>query len=116
MKNPLLDRLEKRQHGSRAEKKASKRMGARQTLASGALEWDKGDYEVADMLLDSKATIHRSVSLKLDWLEKIRKEAQGKKMVGGIHIQFTNPDGEPVPNGSWIVLPESFVQRLLNED
>lgn len=117
MKNPLLERFERRagNAGKSAEKKAVKRMGARATLASGALDHDKGDYSLEDVLFDSKSTVKGSISLKHEWLEKIAKEAQGKKMVGAIHIQFTEDDGGIKKDGSWIALPEWFVRKLLIE-
>lgn len=117
MKNPLLARFERRSGhaGGVAEEKAAKRLGARATLASGALDFDKGDYSFEDVLFDSKATINKSISLKHEWLEKIVKEAQGKKMVGAIHIQFTEANGDIKKDGAWVALPEWFVRKLLIE-
>lgn len=114
MNNRVLDRLNKKQcHGTLAERKGARRMGARATLASGALDFDKGDYEMDSLLVDSKATVHKSISLKQEWLEKIRKEAQGKQKVGAVHIQFTDDKGNVVRNGSYFVVPEAFLRGLL---
>jgi hypothetical protein len=115
MKNPFIKRTARADHGRRAEKKAVRRFGGKATRASGALDFDKGDYEVSNLLVDSKATVHKSMSIKLAWLDKIRKEAQGKDKVAALHVQFTTPEGEPVLNGSWVLIPEGLLRRLLNE-
>ena len=113
MKNPLLERYGRQNTGSLAEKKAAKRLGGSSTLASGALDFDKGDYELGDLLVDSKSTVNKSISLKRDWLDKISKEAHGKQLIGAVHLQFTDQRGEPVKNGSWFVIPEGLMRSLL---
>ena len=66
--NPYLRRASKQRHGSLAEKKAAKRLGARPTFASGSLDFQKGDFSTSDFLFENKSPVARSLSVKLDWL------------------------------------------------
>ena len=67
------------------------------------------------LLLDSKATIHKSFSLKKDVLEKITLEANGKIKVGGILLQFVDSNGDVKRDGAWAIIPEWFLQELMSE-
>lgn len=110
--NPWLARRKTMKHGQKAESRAATRLKVRQTIASGAFN-DKGDIDYGDLLIDSKSTIHESISLKREMLKKITKEGEGKGMVGVILLQFVNPDGTNKPNGSWCVMPEFMMRRLM---
>ena len=78
VKNPYLDRLSSRDsghHGRVAEKKAAKRMGGTQKPGSGSLPGAKGDIDLPEFLVENKATLAKSYSLKLDTLLKVYQEA-----------------------------------------
>lgn len=99
--------------GRRAEKKTAQRLGGRQTAASGALDADKGDFSVQDWLVENKSTQNASLSLKLEWLQKISREAMPNGKVPALAVQFTNADGTPARAGSWVMVPEHvFKERL----
>lgn len=113
--NPWLDRRKNPTHGQKAERKATNRLKVRGTIASGAFD-DKGDIDYGDLLIDSKATIHESISLKREMLRKITKEGEGKSKVGVILLQFVNSEGDVKPNGSWCVMPEFMMRRLMEKE
>ena len=107
-----LERRKNPQHGQKAERKATKRLKVRQTIASGAFH-DKGDIDYGDLLIDSKATIHNSFSVKRDILKKITREGEGKGKVGVILVQFVDGEGDIKTNGSWCVMPEWLMRQLM---
>ena len=91
----------------------SKRLGflraANQVVAragSGSIEGYKGDIEFADFLLENKATLNRSFSVKLDWLDKISREAREEGLTPALSIQFVDRQGKPVRHGRWVMIPE----------
>lgn len=115
---PLERRAAKRaigDHGRRAEKKTAKRMKGRLTPASGAMVGAKGDFALPKFLVENKSTNNASLSLKLEWLEKISKEAVcvGKEAL--LTIQFVKANGEPVNFGKWALIPESVLNEILEE-
>lgn len=101
------------QHGFRAEKKASKRLGGRETLASGALVFDKGDILVDDFRIECKSTIKDSIPIKRGWLKKITAEAQDKLQDPALMIQYVTEDGQAKDNGSWVAIREIDFKELL---
>ncbi|HEY0817230.1 MAG TPA: hypothetical protein VGD46_00530 [Rhizobacter sp.] len=100
--------------GRRAERKASTRLGARLTPASGAIASAKGDFAAGDFLCENKSTTNASLSLKLDWLQKISREALPKGKTPALALQFVNADGTPEKAGSWVMIPEHLFKELLD--
>ena len=113
--NPYLARLEgrgKTSHGKASEKKLAKSVGARLTPASGAIESAKGDMKVGEFLIESKSTIHASISLERDFFLKIAHEAQFAGKVPALSVSFVTGDGSPKKNGEWVCLPLHFFKEL----
>lgn len=115
--SPLDRRIGKRNsgtHGQVAEKRTAKRLAADLTPASGAIDGAKGDMATCDMLIENKATKNASMSLKLDWLQKIAHEAEGKGKQPALAVQFVTTDGKPVRDGAWVMVPEwVFKERCM---
>ncbi len=105
MGNPLIERLGKSKHGTRSERRVAKRLGARVRPGSGAMQGAKGDSVLPKLLVESKATINGSLSLKKQWLDKITREALASNRAPALSVSFVRPSGEAVPHGDWIVLP-----------
>lgn len=114
--NPLLRRLSKGDHGERAEKKAAKRLGGRQTPGSGSQQHSKGDVVLPTFLVENKATLHESMSVKLEWLKKISLEAIGRSREPALAIQFVDGQGKPVVDGSWVMIPERVFRELVLDE
>jgi len=104
--NPYLKRSARNQHGQKAERKAAKRLKGRQTPASGALVGAKGDIVKRAFLIESKATKHASISVTLDWLDKISKEALDAGKDPALLIQFVDAGGNPWRGSTWVLVPE----------
>lgn len=106
--------------GTKSEKKVAKRLGARLTAASGAMETDKGDMVLSDACpmagfrIEAKATSLASFPLKLEVLAKIMREANDRQQFPALSVSFTRPDGSPLENGAWIVMEEKIFKLLLS--
>lgn len=109
----LVDRLKKaHSHGQRSEKKTAKRVGGRANAGSGAIDSLKGDITLRSFLVENKATEHRSMSLKLDWLEKITREAREVGKLPALAIQFVDKQGTPIVNGKWVLIQEDEFSEI----
>ena len=112
MDNPLLRRLSKGDHGQRAEKKAAKRLGGRQTPGSGSKDHSKGDIVLTQFLVENKTTNGESLSVKLSWLRKISAEAIGRTKEPALAFQFVNGQGQPSADGAWVAIPERLFREV----
>lgn len=114
--NPYLARQARHsigKAGRKAEKKTAKRLGGRLMAASGALEAQKSDFQVANFRCENKTTTNASIGLKLEWLEKITKEALPNGQTPALALQFVTPEGDPVRYGSWVCIPEHLFKEWL---
>ena len=80
---------------------------------SGAMDGAKSDFTTANFRVESKATQAKSMSIKLDWLQKISQEALERSQVPAIAIQFVDAQGDPRKDGVFIAIPEWALQELL---
>ena len=104
--NPYLRRSARLQHGQKAEKLAARRLKGRLTPASGALAGAKGDIVKRSFLIESKATKHESIGVRLAWLDKIAKEALDAGKDPALIIQFVDATGNPWRGSGWVLIPE----------
>ena len=116
MINPYLNR--QTQHrigksGRASEKRLTKNLGGRGRPASGAMEGAKGDIDLGSILMESKSTTNASMALKLGWLAKISREAISEGKLPALSVSFITPDGEPVMNGQWVLIPLHKFKELL---
>jgi len=102
-------------HGQKAERLTSKRLGGQARAGSGSVEGFKGDIEVAEFLLENKSTINKSISLKLEWLDKISREARSEGKTPGLSIQFVDTQGKPVRHGRWVMIPEDEFYEFISK-
>lgn len=105
--------------GRRAEKGLAARLHGEQTLASGAKAGDKGDVSVKrdahQFLIEAKSTKFDSISLKLQWLLKIKQEALESCCDPAIAINFTNDHGVLIKDGSWILISEKKFKEMIGD-
>jgi len=110
--NPLLKRLaNKQQHGRKSEKRVAKLMGARLTPGSGAIDGAKGDAVLPNFLVEMKATVNGSYSLKKETLNKITQEAMARNKVPLLMVSFVIGSGTKLHNGDWACLPLWFLKQ-----
>ena len=113
--NPFMDRQDKRDHGTRAEKKTAKRLAGHLRPGSGAVEGAKGDILLPTYLLENKCTENASLSLKFGWLEKISREALQENRLPGLSLQFVDKLGNPRLYGRWVMIPEDEFKEMIGE-
>ncbi len=113
--NPFIDRNNRgtHKHGQKSERKTAGRLQGACRPGSGSVEGAKGDIMLADFLIENKATVHRSISLKLDWLDKISSEARQEGKEPGLAIQFVDDNGNPVRGGRWVMIPEDEFKEMI---
>jgi len=110
--NPLLKKLGESDHGRKAEKRTAKRLSGNTQPGSGCRDHSKGDIKLGAFLLENKSTVSESLSVKLAWLKKIADEAVAINREPALSIQFVDSQGRPVPEGSWVAIPERVFREL----
>jgi hypothetical protein len=76
------------------------------------MEGAKGDLKLPGILIEAKSTEAASMALKLDWLLKIKQEALNSGRIPACAINFTLGNGQPRPNGKWVLIEESVFHEL----
>ena len=114
----IVDRANKpgHDHGQKAERKTAKRVGGSANAGSGSIEGFKGDITLPTFLVENKSTEHRSISVKLDWLEKITREARERGKSPALSIQFVDKQGTPLTCGRWVMIPEDEFKDVISEE
>jgi hypothetical protein len=98
--------------GRASEKRLTRDLGGRARPASGAMEGAKGDISLGAVLLEAKSTINSSFALKLEWLLKIAREARSEGSMPALAVSFITPDGRPVLDGEWCLIPMHKFREL----
>ena len=104
-RNPYAADVTNHTHGQKSEKRVVKNMGGIQVIASGAIEGLKSDGVLDHFRVECKSTTKKSISVKWDWLLKIRKEALETNRCPVLTLSFVNPQGEAETAGDWAVIP-----------
>lgn len=72
--------------------------------ASGAIQGLKGDVKTKRLLVECKLTQKKQISVKKEWLQKIKEEA---KRVAKIPALYIDVDGE-----GWVCVPKEVFQSI----
>lgn len=112
-KDPLkwLD-ADKKKTFQKHEDHLAKTVEGKKTPASGALN-KKGDVQTSTTIYEAKSTDSRSLSLKLDWLEKVTDEALrlGKKPILSIYFS-----GAELPcQKQWFLVDEATYMEIFGD-
>ncbi len=94
----------RRAFGLKKEQECADRLGAEVTLGSGADYAHKGDFALNDFLVEHKATLKESFSIKGKTWDKILKEASAK---GKIPAMIININGR-----SLVVMEEAMIKEI----
>ena len=121
MKNPLLDRLDKKSKQSRGywqspkkEAALAKSVGGRTTLASGSKK-EKGDVrKVGVTRLEHKITQNKSFSVTREMIRKVENAALACEEVPALVVEFINPKTGK-SEGEIACIPMADLKRLLNQ-
>lgn len=119
--DPNYDKVKKsRKH----ENRIASSLGGRTLIQSGAAapskwarhldgsghESAKGDIRTDDFHIEHKSTEKKSMSLKLEWLNKVREGARRAALYPAIVVTFEKGLRDPE---DWVLLPKSVLDRLL---
>lgn len=99
-------------HGSLSEEKVAKRLDGKVTPGSGSMGGVKGDIKFEKILMESKATIKDSISIKLAWLAKISREATDASKTPALSVTYVNDEGDPRKFGKWVMIPETLFKEI----
>ncbi|MFI5102878.1 MAG: hypothetical protein ACHP9V_05855 [Terriglobales bacterium] len=100
--------------GRLSEKRLAKKLGGRQTPASGAMIGAKGDISFEKLLMEAKSTTNDSMSLKFEWLAKIAAEARNMGKTPALAVSFVTPTGHDWPDGDWVMVPMDVFKELFD--
>ena len=98
--------------GRSAEAKTAQRLGGRLVPGSGCGTSNKADINVGRFRIENKSTQRKSLGVKLAWLMKIAAESQTCGRTPALALQFTDPDGNPLTGGAWVMIPEHTFKEL----
>ncbi len=104
-KNPYMDGGPQHRHGQKSETRVVEAVGGTEVMASGAMEHSKSDGILGCFRLECKSTVQASISLKHEWLIKIREEALETNRMPILTISFVDKQGEPREAGDWALIP-----------
>lgn len=93
------------------ENRVAKNVGGKRQKASGALPGVRGDVKSVELLGECKRTDKKSISITLEYLAKITKEASYYNKIPCVAIEIESPP--KFVNRDWVLLPAGFVQELL---
>ena len=92
------------------ETDAAELVGGKRHRGSGASPWKKSDASSNVFQVECKQTGNESLSLKLEWLTKIEREAMGCGKVPALHVRFLKNQSD------WVMIPAYMLKRLLSND
>jgi hypothetical protein len=100
-----------RRKSMKQENRVAKAVKGRRQKASGALPGSKGDVRSVELLGECKRTDKKSISITIEYLQKITEEAAYYSKIPSVAIEIESPP--KFVNRDWILLPAGFVQELL---
>ena len=88
-------------------------LNGRKVAGSGSSEHAKSDVYNEVYRVECKATGRQSLSIKLEWLEKITREALDTNLTPLLAIRFDEAD---LAEKDWIAMPRSEFIELTNKE
>ena len=102
---------QKRKKSMDQEDRIAKAVGGKRQKASGALPGARGDVRSVELLNECKRTDKKSISISIEYLQKITKEASFYNCIPSVSIEIASPP--KFVNRDWVLLPAGFVKELL---
>jgi len=101
------------------EFRVAEEIGGRKQPGSGSSVYAKGDVKQASaqphdpgrFLVECKQTVHKSLSVKGEWLDKISREALAAGLEPALAIEIKGMDGTYAER-DWVAIPLSVFKRL----
>ena len=110
------------------EDRVAAKMGGRRLPGSGGKYWSKydtgegvgfgmatddGDLATPEFLVEHKRTDNKSMSIKRDWLDKVKEGATRVGKDPALVITFERPAKPGSPAEDWILMPLEVARRVL---
>jgi hypothetical protein len=92
------------------EHEAASLVGGVRHGGSGSSSYRKSDASSDDYQVECKQTAKKSISLKLEWLQKITQEALSRGREPMLHLRFIELNGD-CPS-DWVCVPVDVWRRL----
>lgn len=96
------------------EEKAAELVGGKRHAGSGSQKFRKSDASSSEYQVECKQTEKESLSLKLEWLEKIAQEAEGRGREPLLHVRFLS--AEEHVGRDWVMMRASEFERLMQDE
>lgn len=93
------------------ERGAEMLKGGKLTIASGRLDFDKGDFKNHEFLGECKSTDKESLIVSVEWLRKISGEATSQGKIPLLYLTLSRMS----INQDWVVCEKGFFQERLEE-
>jgi len=118
--NPNHDRAKR---SNRHERRVASEMGGQRIRNSGGARWSKhdhntddGDVATPDFHVEAKRTDRKSMSIKREWLDKVRSGARKFGKDPAVVLTFERPKQPSELPEDWIMMPLDVAKRLLGYD
>ena len=79
--------------------------GPRSGRRPGPCPAPRATWRSGRALLEAKSTTGNSISVSLDWLAKIAREARSDGKTPALTVSYVDDDGRPRPDGDWVLIP-----------
>ena len=116
-----LSRNDDYKKSQKQEDRLAKKLGGKKQKGSGSAKFNKGDVRMPEMLTEAKHTDKKSISVKLEYLRKITKEAQAYDLIPALAIAFgwlptdsTEEKAYRAVERDWVLIPSAFLRELLD--
>lgn len=119
----LNDNHDKARRSRKQEDRVAKKIGGSRIPRSGGLQWSRyetknattadGDLSNADFHVEHKRTDKKSISIKKEWLDKVRAGAHKNCKDPALIITFEVPNKPSVAPEDWICIPLETAIRML---
>lgn len=98
--------------GYKSESRVAKKLGAKPTLASGAMAGMKSDMTLEGVRIEAKSTQTNTMSMQYAWCVKITEEANKAGQMPAITMSFTDTAGVGRKFGEWVAIPLNKFKEL----
>jgi len=103
-------RKDRRHKSMKQEDRVAGALGGHRVPGSGAFDNRKGDADVPGFLMEAKRTDGKVMTIRMDWLDKIRKEASAAQKLPALTLEFG--DWGYNVERDWVLVPLSVFRNL----
>jgi len=117
LENPNQERARR---SNKQERRVASELGGRRIRNSGGARWSKhdsgtddGDVATPEFHIEHKRTDNKSMSIKREWLDKVKEGARKFGKDPAVVLTFEDPHKPFEKPEDWIMMPISVAQRVL---